>query len=120
MDRRHKNRRTDWRAAIRLVPVKCTSHASEPIHQHPWSSIRRSWVDGQKWQPVAVRWRRLGIGGGQPQDTLNAPINDLWVCVMSFGDYCQWKLQGGYDPTVVNTVPPTTVGAQIIANAQPE
>src|SRR5882762_1605823 len=66
MDRRYKNRRTDWRAAVRLVPGNCTSDVSEPFHQHPWSAIRRSWMDGQKWQPLAVRWRRLGIGGGQP------------------------------------------------------
>ena len=59
------------------------------------------------------------MAGGSPQDTLNAPMNDLWVCV-NLGDYCQWQLQGGYDPTVVNTVPPTTVGKQIIANAQHE
>jgi hypothetical protein len=51
-------------------------------------------------------------------DTLNAPMNDMWVCDMSFGDYCQWQLVGGYDPTVVNTVPPTTVGKEIIAAAQ--
>ena len=46
-------------------------------------------------------------------------MNDLWVCV-NLGDYCQWQLQGAYDPTVVNTVPPTTVGKQIIVNAQHE
>src|SRR5204862_17064 len=63
---------------------------------------------------TAGNWR------GNPQDTLNAPMNDLWVCVMSFGDYCQWQLQGAYDPTVISPTPPTTVGAQIIANAQHE
>jgi hypothetical protein len=46
-------------------------------------------------------------------------MNDLWVCV-PFGDACQWQLQGAYDTTVVNTIPPTTVGAEIIANAQSE
>src|SRR6267378_1380769 len=61
------------------------------------------------------------LAGGTPQDTLNAPMNDLWVCVMFIGaDYCQWQLQGAYDPTAVNTVPATTVGKQIIANAQHE
>jgi len=77
------------------------------------------WTDksGNLWLFGGDGWE---LAGGSPQDTLNAPMNDLWVCVMSFGDYCQWKLQGGYDPTVVNTVPPTTVGAQIIANAQHE
>src|SRR6266481_5100366 len=68
MDRRHENGWTDWRAAVRLVPGNCTYTAwdvSEPFHQHPRSPIRRSWVDGQRWQPLAVRWGRLGIGGGQ-------------------------------------------------------
>jgi hypothetical protein len=31
-------------------------------------------------------------------DTLNAPMNDIWVCVMIGGDYCQWQLVGGYEP----------------------
>src|SRR5882762_10048872 len=119
MDRRHKNRRTDWRAAVRLVPGNCTSDVSEPFHQHPWSAIRRSWMDGQKWQPLAVGGDGWELAGGTPQDTLNGPMNDLWVCV-NLGDYCQWQLQGAYDATVVNTVPPTTVGKQIIANAQHE
>ena len=51
-------------------------------------------------------------------DTLDAAMNDMWVCDMSFGDFCQWQLVGGYDATAVATVPPTTVGKQIIANAQ--
>jgi len=51
-------------------------------------------------------------------DTLDAAMNDMWVCDMSFGDFCQWQLVGGYDATPVATVPPTTVGKQIIANAQ--
>jgi len=35
-------------------------------------------------------------------------------------DFCQWQLVGGYDPTPVASVPPTTVGALIILNAQQE
>jgi Domain of unknown function (DUF4369) len=48
-------------------------------------------------------------GGTQP-DTLNAPMNDLWVCVMAF-DYCQWQLVSGYN---------TLAGAALVANAQHE
>jgi hypothetical protein len=63
-----------------------------------------------------------GLGyelSGKPQpDTLESTMNDLWVCDMSWGDFCQWQLVGGYDPTPVVAVPPTTVGAQIIAGAQ--
>jgi hypothetical protein len=51
------------------------------------------------------------LTGKNPPDTLNAPMNDLWVCDMSFGDFCQWQLVGGYDPTN---------GAAIIASAQNE
>jgi Galactose oxidase, central domain/Kelch motif len=60
------------------------------------------------------------LSGKSPADTLNATMSDLWVCDMSFGDYCQWQLVGGYDPTVVSGAPPAlnTVGKQIIANAQ--
>ena len=43
------------------------------------------------------------LAGSTQADTLDAPMNDLWVCIMS-GDYCQWQLVGGYDPTAV-TVP---------------
>lgn len=78
------------------------------------------WTDksGNLWLFGGDGWE---LQGGTPQDTLNAPMNDLWVCVMITGaDYCQWQLQGAYDPTVVNTVPATTVGKQIIANAQHE
>src|SRR5713226_3052003 len=77
------------------------------------------WTDksGNLWLFGGDGWE---LAGGSPQDTLNAPMNDLWVCVMVASDYCQWQLQGAYDPTVVNTVPPTTVGKQIIANAQHE
>jgi hypothetical protein len=58
-------------------------------------------------------------GNSQP-DTLDGPMDDLWVCVMT-GDYCQWQLVGGYDPTtVVISTGNSTVGAQIIANAQYE
>ena len=76
------------------------------------------WTDkgGNLWLFGGDGWE---LSGGTPQDTLNAPMNDLWVCV-NLGDYCQWQLQGAYDPTVVNTVPPSTVGKQIIANAQHE
>jgi len=47
------------------------------------------------------------LTGKQQPDTLNEPMNDLWVCVMTI-DYCQWQLVGGYGPS----------GAVIIANAQ--
>ncbi len=61
------------------------------------------WTDknGNLWLFGGDGWE---LAGGTPQDTLNAPMNDLWVCV-NLGDYCQWQLQGGYDPTVVELPP---------------
>ena len=65
------------------------------------------------------------LSGGTAVSTLDAPMNDLWVCVMdpyiSLQDECQWQLVGGYDPTpVVVAGVPTTVGAQVILYAQQE
>jgi hypothetical protein len=79
------------------------------------------WTDkgGNLWLFGGDGWE---LAGGTPEDTLDAPMNDLWVCVNS-GDYCQWQLQGAYDLTPIPANPPlpaTTVGAQIIANAQHE
>ncbi len=39
------------------------------------------------------------LTGKSPADTLNGPMNDMWVCDMSSGDFCQWQLVGGYDST---------------------
>jgi hypothetical protein len=73
------------------------------------------WTDkaGNFWLFGGDGWE---LTGNPAPDTLNAAMNDLWVCVKSF-DYCQWQLVGGYDPTVAGT---STVGAQIITNAQNE
>jgi Galactose oxidase, central domain len=60
------------------------------------------------------------LSGKTPPDTLESTMNDLWVCDMSWGDFCEWQLVGGYDPTPVVAVPPTTVGALIIQGAQEE
>ncbi len=46
-------------------------------------------------------------------------MNDLWVCPV-VGDECQWQLVGAYDATPAGTTPPTTVGQQVILNAQNE
>jgi hypothetical protein len=57
------------------------------------------------------------LSGSTTPDTLDAPMDDLWVCVRYDVDDCQWQLVGAYDPTVYLK---TTVGASIIANAQSE
>jgi hypothetical protein len=73
------------------------------------------WTDasGNMWLFGGNGWE---LSGSSSPDTLNDVLDDLWVCVLE-EDYCQWQLVGGYDPTVVGT---TTVGAEIIANAQHE
>lgn len=73
------------------------------------------WTDasGNMWLFGGNGWE---LSGSSSPDTLNNVLDDLWVCVLE-DDYCQWQLVGGYDPTVDGT---TTVGAEIIANAQHE
>jgi hypothetical protein len=67
------------------------------------------WTDnaGNLWLFGGLGWE---ITGNSSPDTLDAPMNDLWVCVMT-GDYCQWQLVGGYN------VP---WGVGIVNNAQHE
>ncbi|MGB8325135.1 MAG: kelch repeat-containing protein [Candidatus Acidiferrum sp.] len=61
------------------------------------------------------------LAGNPAPDTLNSALNDLWVCDMSWGDFCQWQLVGGYDPTAITVNgQPTTVGALIVQNGQNE
>ena len=61
------------------------------------------------------------LTGRTPADTLNGAMNDMWVCVMIGGDYCEWQLVGGYDATTVGGgSSPPTIGSAIIANAQHE
>jgi hypothetical protein len=61
------------------------------------------------------------LSGSTAPDSLNSALNDLWVCDMSWGDYCQWQLVGAYDPTaVIVNGKASTIGAQIVSNAQHE
>ena len=73
------------------------------------------WTDnsGNMWLFGGEGWE---LTGNPTPDTLPGEMNDLWVCVL-ISDYCQWQLVGGYDATVDGT---TTVGAEIVANAQHE
>jgi hypothetical protein len=50
------------------------------------------------------------LSGNPAPSNQSAPMNDLWVCVMLGGDYCEWMLVGAY----------SAVGAAIYANAQNE
>jgi Galactose oxidase, central domain/Kelch motif len=59
------------------------------------------------------------LTGKSPPDSLNGAMNDLWVCDMSWGYFCQWQLVGGYDPTAITfNGKATTVGAVIVGGAQ--
>lgn len=77
------------------------------------------WTDsaGNLWMFGGDGWE---LQGNSTPDTLDLPMNDLWVCVMTV-DYCQWQLVGAYNATT-ETVngSSTTIGGQIIANAQHE
>ena len=65
---------------------------------------------GQGWE----------LSGNPQPDTLDAPMNDLWVCVKTL-DYCQWQLVGGYSTTSNGqSGTPNTYGGGIILNAQHE
>ncbi len=76
------------------------------------------WTDnaGNLWLFGGEGWE---LTGNPAPDTLDAPMNDLWVCVM-YGDECQWQLVGGYDPAASGNATLTTIGAEVIANAQTE
>src|SRR5208283_1243886 len=67
------------------------------------------WTDtfGNLWLFGGEGWE---LAGNSQPDTLDEPMNDLWVCPMA-GDQCQWQLVGGYN---------TSYGPAIIANAQTE
>jgi hypothetical protein len=73
------------------------------------------WTDtaGNLWMFGGDGWE---LAGSSQPDTLDGPMNDLWVCVMVY-DQCQWQLVSGSDPTTVGS---TTVGAEIVAYAQTE
>jgi Galactose oxidase, central domain/Kelch motif len=63
------------------------------------------------------------LSGNSQPDTLDAPMNDMWVCVMdpASPDECQWQLVGAYNTTANGqTGSTTTYGAGIILNAQHE
>jgi hypothetical protein len=75
------------------------------------------WTDkaGNMWLFGGFGWE---LAGNTQPDTLDTPMNDLWVCQPAY-DYCQWQLVGGYDSTPVTTPSgSSTVGLQVIANAQ--
>jgi len=79
------------------------------------------WTDtaGNLWMFGGEGWE---LSGSPQPSTLDAPMNDLWVClfVPVGGDQCEWQLVGAYDPAAAGTTPPSTVGQQIILNAQSE
>ena len=51
------------------------------------------------------------LTGNPAPSNQSAPMNDLWVCVMWGGDYCDWQLVGAYN---------ATYGGLIYSNAQNE
>ncbi len=106
--------------AYGALPSSAPTTIPNPFTNTPGARYSAAgWTDknGNLWLFGGDGWE---LSGNSAPDTQDAPMNDMWVCVM-FGDYCEWQLAGGYDPTkeTVNTVA-TTIGAQIILNAQTE
>jgi len=103
-------------------PATAPTTTPNPLANTPGARYGAAgWTDafGNLWLFGGNGWE---LSGSMTPDTLNGAMNDMWVCV-SFGDACEWQLVGGYDPTVIPPNPPnpaTTVGAQIILNAQHE
>lgn len=102
-----------------LVATSAPTQIPNPYTNTPGGRYGAAgWSDahGNLWMFGGDGWQ---LSGGTTPATLDAPMNDLWVCPVVV-DQCQWQLVGAYDPTAVATIPPTTVGAQVIANAQSE
>jgi hypothetical protein len=95
-------------------PTSAPTTIPNPYANTPGARYGSSgWTDkfGNLWLFGGNGWE---LAGNTAPDTLDLPMNDMWVCIWD-GDGCQWQLAGGYDPTTVGT---STVGAAIIANAQ--
>lgn len=58
------------------------------------------WTDkfGNLWLFGGLGWE---LAGNPSPDTLDAPLNDMWVCQMT-GDFCQWQLVSGYSTNAIN------------------
>jgi Galactose oxidase, central domain/Kelch motif len=96
-----------------LFPSTAPSSIPNPLTNTPGARYGAAgWTDkgGNLWMFGGNGWELTGKSPGAP-DTLNAPMNDLWVCAMIGVDYCEWQLVGAYN---------TTYGTGIYANAQHE
>jgi hypothetical protein len=106
-----------------LVATSAPTQLANPYTNTPGGRYGAAgWSDshGNLWMFGGEGWE---LSGSSTPATLDAPMNDLWVCsviVPVVVDQCQWQLVGAYDPTPVATTPATTVGAALIANAQNE
>ncbi len=105
-----------------LFPSSAPTTIPNPYTNTPGARYSgAAWTDqnGNLWMFGGNGWE---LTGAPDPDTLDSMMNDMWVCVFPLGaDFCQWQLVGGYDPTK-ETVSgnATTIGAQIILNAQSE
>jgi len=109
-----------------LFPSSAPTSFPNPYTNTPGARYGAAgWTDpnGNLWLFGGDGWE---ISGSSAPDTLDAPMNDVWVCVFgdfvgNFLDYCQWHLVGAYDPaTNGRSSQPTSNGAGIIFLAQHE
>jgi hypothetical protein len=80
-----------------LFPQSPVTTIPNPYTNTPGARYGASgWVDkyGNLWLFGGDGWEQTGKN---PPDTLDAPMNDMWVCVMwERPDYCEWQLVGAY------------------------
>lgn len=108
-------------------PSSAPSSIPNPFTNTPGARYGAAgWTDlsGNLWMFGGDGWE---LSGSSQPDTLDAPMNDLWVCLFNWGgvttDYCEWQLVSGYNATangISSSTLPTTYGAGIIYNAQHE
>jgi hypothetical protein len=96
--------------------------SAPPTTPNPFTNTPGARYSGAGWTDKYGNMFLFGgdgweLAGSSSPDGLDAPMNDLWVCVRYDVDDCQWQLVGAYDPTVSGT---STIGALIIAGAQHE
>ncbi len=63
------------------IPGNGPNHHSQSVYQHPWRAIFGCRVDRQVRESFLFGGDGWELSGNSAPDTLNAPMDDLWVCV---------------------------------------
>jgi hypothetical protein len=92
--------------------TKTAGYAGKPIYgsfpqsapttdPNPYTNTPGARYGGAAWTDAHGSMFLFGgfgfeLAGSKAPDTLEASMNDLWVCVKTY-DFCQWQLVGGYE-----------------------